>query len=378
MKYSYPDYYDKFTCIADKCPDTCCAGWQIVVDVDSLERYRKEGGPYAASLQKGVAYKKGVFRQRKDGSCFFLREDKLCDMYCHLGRESLCDTCANYPRHTEEFENLRENSLSLSCPVVAELLLNHMEPVTFLEKGDEEEEEFEEFDYFLFSALEDARADLLPVLQDRSRTLEERLRIVLLETYRLQVYYDRGELMLFKVDPEKAKESSGKLPDFLKAAKKPVDGEMTQKRIYEKAYDRFEILYGLERLRDSWQELLEDAEELLFKDGYAAYCSKKEQFGIWQKKAMPKLDIQLEQVAVYFFSIYFPGAVYDEWIFGKAAAMAAHVLLLQDLLLARYTENNGQLSGEDVVELVYRYSREVEHSDDNLEQMEQAWSLEAF
>ena len=38
MIYSYPDYYKKFRCIADKCPDTCCSDWQIVIDDESLEK----------------------------------------------------------------------------------------------------------------------------------------------------------------------------------------------------------------------------------------------------------------------------------------------------------------------------------------------------
>ena len=40
MKRTYPDYYDDFVCIADKCPQTCCAGWQIEIDTDALKRYR--------------------------------------------------------------------------------------------------------------------------------------------------------------------------------------------------------------------------------------------------------------------------------------------------------------------------------------------------
>lgn len=40
MIYTYPDYYKRFNCIADKCPDTCCGKWQIVIDDDSLENIR--------------------------------------------------------------------------------------------------------------------------------------------------------------------------------------------------------------------------------------------------------------------------------------------------------------------------------------------------
>lgn len=28
MKVFVPQYFDEFTCIADKCPDTCCIGWK--------------------------------------------------------------------------------------------------------------------------------------------------------------------------------------------------------------------------------------------------------------------------------------------------------------------------------------------------------------
>ena len=41
MLYTIPDYYNEFSCIAGDCPDTCCAGWQIVIDKKSLKKYWK-------------------------------------------------------------------------------------------------------------------------------------------------------------------------------------------------------------------------------------------------------------------------------------------------------------------------------------------------
>ena len=32
MIFRYPDYYEKFSCIAGACEDTCCAGWEIDID----------------------------------------------------------------------------------------------------------------------------------------------------------------------------------------------------------------------------------------------------------------------------------------------------------------------------------------------------------
>ena len=46
MLYTIPDYYKDFRCIADKCEDTCCAGWQIVIDKESLQKYKKIRGDF--------------------------------------------------------------------------------------------------------------------------------------------------------------------------------------------------------------------------------------------------------------------------------------------------------------------------------------------
>ena len=32
MKIIKPDYFDNFRCIADRCPDSCCKEWDVLVD----------------------------------------------------------------------------------------------------------------------------------------------------------------------------------------------------------------------------------------------------------------------------------------------------------------------------------------------------------
>ena len=179
MIYTYPDYYKKFSCIADKCPDTCCGKWQIVIDDDSLERYQEYDGDYRPELHRKVNWKEGVFRHGRSGKCAFLRDDMLCDMYIHMGKDSLCTTCREYPRHTEEFENVREISLSLSCPEVARILMNITDKVTFVTEEDDEDEVFDDFDYFLYSNLEDIREEILNVIQDRSVDIRSRIERVI-------------------------------------------------------------------------------------------------------------------------------------------------------------------------------------------------------
>ena len=179
MLYVRPEYYDKFKCVADACEATCCAGWQIVIDEEALCRYKFEQGEYGEELRNRIDWEEGVFKQDCRKRCAFLKENNLCEMYERLGEESLCVTCGNYPRHIEEFENLREITLTISCPEVARILLEQKEPMKFSEKEiEEEEEEFEDFDPFFFSYLEDARKIMIAILQNRGVSLTVRVALV--------------------------------------------------------------------------------------------------------------------------------------------------------------------------------------------------------
>ena len=116
----------------------------------------------------------------------------LCDLYLEGGgQRAFCRTCRTYPRHIEEFEGLREISLSLSCPAAADLILNCTEPVRFLHAEDEKEEEpYEDFDFFLFTKLEDARSLILRILQDRAHPFRIRAAAALALSHDLQQRID--------------------------------------------------------------------------------------------------------------------------------------------------------------------------------------------
>lgn len=160
MEFTFPNYYKEFSCIAGSCPDICCAGWQIVIDNKTLKKYQHFKGPFHNRLHNDIDWKEHVFRQY-NRRCAFLNEENLCDIYTEAGPKMLCDTCRNYPRHIEEFEGLREISLSLSCPEAARILLSQKEKVHFVTiEKEAAEETYDDFDYFLFTALMDTR-DLL-------------------------------------------------------------------------------------------------------------------------------------------------------------------------------------------------------------------------
>ena len=90
-----------------------------------------------------------------------------------------------------------------------------------------------------------------------------------------------------------------------------------------------------------------------------------------QQKSEPvDMEIILEQLLVYFVFTYFCGAVYDDNIIGKIRMAVDSVTIIYEMFAAKWTEQNGCLSSKDIQQIVYRYSRELEHSDVNLEIME--------
>lgn len=379
MLYTYPDYYKEFQCIADKCEDTCCAGWQIVVDEESLQRYKQETSDYKETLHASIDWKEQVFRQDKEKRCAFLREDNLCEMYINLGEESLCKTCTNYPRHIEEFEDEREISLSISCPEVARMLIAKKEPVKFWTVEKDGTDEFEDFDPFLYSMLQDARTCLFEIIQNRKLPMENRMVLSLGLTWDLENRVQAGQLF----ECENVIETYRKQTYFAAAGKKADNLRRSVRGRYTFSRKMFENLRQFELLKKDWEYVLNETEILLFSYGTDSYRKIHSEFYQWirehedaYEKAMAaglhleKLDdwswdIFSEQLMVYFVFTYFCGAVYDGKVLENVQMAVACISLIWDLLAVRWVKNEKHLDAEDIREIVYRFSRELEHSDEN-------------
>ena len=80
MLYTYPHYYRKFQCIASECEDTCCAGWEIMIDDKALEKYKKAKGPVGNRLKNSINWKEGPFLQYHH-RCAFLNDENLMGFF---------------------------------------------------------------------------------------------------------------------------------------------------------------------------------------------------------------------------------------------------------------------------------------------------------
>ena len=101
-----PDFYDRFQCIASRCTDTCCVGWEIDIDEASLEAYNKVAGAFGERLRANI--EDGHFKLLPHDRCPFLDKDNLCEVYQNLGEDALCDICTEHPRFVEVFGDIME------------------------------------------------------------------------------------------------------------------------------------------------------------------------------------------------------------------------------------------------------------------------------
>lgn len=170
MKTVTPGYYPEFHCIADRCRHSCCIGWEIDIDSNTLARYRTVGGTLGDRLAAHIA--DGAFVLDEQERCPFLNEQGLCDIITGLGEDALCAICADHPRFRHFYGDRVELGLGLCCEAAAELVLSQTQPMVFAESGNEQATAAEQ----AFFAL---RQQLLTVLQDRAKPLSARLQEVL-------------------------------------------------------------------------------------------------------------------------------------------------------------------------------------------------------
>lgn len=163
MKTYAPSYYKDFHCIADRCRHTCCAGWDVDIDEDSLNKYKAMTGDFAGHLKKCIDFGEDPhFILTPDGRCPMLNEQNLCELILHEGEEALCQICRDHPRFRNYWTDRVEIGLGMACEEAARLILTQTEPLKLerIEDTDpEQEEELPEDEQYLMDIREELLAE---------------------------------------------------------------------------------------------------------------------------------------------------------------------------------------------------------------------------
>ena len=169
-----PDFYSQFKCIASKCSDTCCVGWEIDIDETSQRTYRKVEGPFGDRLRESI--EDGHFKLLPHDRCPFLDQSNLCEIYRNLGEDALCDICREHPRFMEVYGDIMERGLGLCCEEATRLLLAGEGPLAFTtEECDEPEDELSKDDIEIRNEVLYEREQIFSALADSTTPFKERL-----------------------------------------------------------------------------------------------------------------------------------------------------------------------------------------------------------
>ncbi len=198
-----PQYMKKFRCTCAECEDTCCIGWRIEVDNETLAKHDALTDKSLVKNFRDHIQKQGAVESEwaplqmvldKRGRCSYLNDDFLCQIHGSLGEDFLPQICANFPRTINRLKNDIERSASVSCPEIARLALLGTEPMEFDQSeeiaGGRDIVKFTVDDDISFSDLWTLRGFVFPLLQNRSFAIWERLIILGLFCQKIQQLTD--------------------------------------------------------------------------------------------------------------------------------------------------------------------------------------------
>ena len=172
----YPDYYPRFRCIAGACKHSCCIGWEIDVDPQSLQRYQALSGPLGDRLRQSISNDEPPHFLLGEGErCPFLNKENLCDLILAGGDGMLCQICDDHPRFRNFLPDRTEIGLGLCCEGAAQLILSQQQPMQLVYEGQWETDDAEARE------LVRLREALLDIARDRSLSIAQRMDRLLLK-----------------------------------------------------------------------------------------------------------------------------------------------------------------------------------------------------
>ena len=201
MLYVRPDFYDDFRCIAGACRHSCCVGWEIDVDAESLAYYNEIEGERGRELRESIAPEPTPhFRLTEGERCPFLRADGLCRLILALGEESLCDICALHPRFYNDYPGREEAGLGLCCEEAVRLLTAGEGHLRLIAESDGAEEAEP-------TPLLCLRDEIFGILADDTLSLTQRMRRAMARVGQPLAEFHPGEaarffLTLERMDPD--------------------------------------------------------------------------------------------------------------------------------------------------------------------------------
>ncbi len=335
MIFRVPHYYKKFKCIADKCKDNCCIGWEIDIDKETAEKYRNVKGEFGTRLKNNISFgKTSSFILGENDRCPFLNDCNLCDIISTLCESELCQICSDHPRFYEWFDNVTEGGIGMSCEAAARIILTETKPFSFVDETDDEQEKPK--NSFYRKMVRD-RKKLFTILDKKSVPFDKRLSDIIDTVWHSTFFYSAFN-------------------DFYEDECSDIESFNVKELL--------ELFKSLEYIDKNWINSITRAIEKLpeLKENRQAFIEQN-----------PQIINYLKNIAEYFIWRYYTkDSVSQDYVVSTIFAVVS-VCVIALLWEMKWLENG--LTEDDCIEIAKNYSKEIEYSTENVEKLKEYFAF---
>ena len=173
-------YIKNFQCDGKICDCRCCREWAVPLDNDAREKFLTLENSEREEILQNVNENSHTLKLADNLRCSFLDADGLCKIQKKHDEDFLPAICQSYPRMTYKLdENFFEQSMTLTCPVAAQIILPSPEPINFFEVAEINSRLILDFRKYLTHSPEEflqTQMQAIKILQDRNFSIDERLK----------------------------------------------------------------------------------------------------------------------------------------------------------------------------------------------------------
>ncbi|MGB3368240.1 MAG: flagellin lysine-N-methylase [Acidaminobacteraceae bacterium] len=379
-KYIYASYYKDFVCTNSACEDSCCTHWDVEIDKNTFEKYKKVKDEEVRkiidkyvckneeSYDDNVDY--GRVKLTKNKNCPFLDDKKLCKIQINISEEYLSNVCHTFPRFTNLIDDVYENSMTLSCPESARIVLLKEEGISFDVEGEKLHKKIVSLDVNTKDKIHEATAVVefhklrefsIWIMKNRKYEIWERLLL-------LGYFHEELEILIKKnktykiaklINSYKTNISKGELDNLLD---KTIKSSSMQLTLMIEFVERLDIIGGVESKK------FIDASELIKKElGILLDIDNREKLERYVG-AVDGIYEPFMNAHEYMFENYFVNHIYRNLYpfsepgtpFDSYMMMIIRYVIIK-LYLAGIGSAKGGLTKDITIDFIQIFSKTVEH-----------------
>lgn len=355
MNYLTPDLYRDFQCIAGACPNTCCVGWQIIIDKETGAQMKEKEALLGIPAKDWLYDEDDITYVRlNDRRCPMLNENNLCRVVLKLGDSYLSQTCRQYPRMFTQYGGVVEAYLNMSCPQVISSLMDR--PVVMFDFSEDDliAAAYPHTGLYLYEAA--TRNDMIDVLQGTPDiSLQTRLFTaftILEESIRL--YQDgRPDADILQKDIQTLSQAN-----ILYALEPQVNQLVSEANRYHFLQQLTANTQNFRKGSERFARLVKNTGEYFGRNCFEQYVSDMQAF---RSSFCPAYAAFYTNYWVYrIFSDFLSIPEYEK-AKEKFIFIATEFALIQAIALAAFSRK-GSLDREEYIYIISYLSRELEHS----------------